>query len=64
MAQAVGPWYFRVEARVRNQASHCAISGGQIGAGTGFIRVLHFCPVRIVPPVVHTLFFTTEAVIR
>jgi len=64
MAQAVGPRSFRVEARVRNQASRCGICGGQISTGTDFIRVLHFSPVRIIPTMIHTRFFTTEAATR
>ena len=58
MAQAVGPRSFRIEALFRNQASRFGICGGQSGTGTGFIRVIHFSPVRIIPSTLRNHFFS------
>jgi hypothetical protein len=44
------------ESRVRSQVSPSEIYGGQSGTGTGFsLRVPWFSPVRIIPPMLHTL---------
>jgi hypothetical protein len=39
-----------VEARVESQV----IYGGECGTGTGFLRVLPLCPVRVIPPMIRT----------
>jgi hypothetical protein len=39
---------------VRSQISPYEIYGGQSGTGSVFHRVLRFCPVNIIPPLLHT----------
>ena len=43
------------EARVWFQVSPCKICGVQTGTGTAFPPRLRFCPVCIIPPLLHTL---------
>jgi hypothetical protein len=37
------------------QGSQCGICGGQNDTRTGFLRVLPFCPVSIIRPMLHTV---------
>jgi hypothetical protein len=50
MAQAVSRRPLTAEARVLDLVNPCGICGGQSGTGTGFLRVLRFSPVNIIPP--------------
>jgi hypothetical protein len=50
------PWHkqlvadLTVEALVRARAGTCMICGGQSDSGTGFVRVLRFSHVNVIPP--------------
>jgi len=44
----------KADARVHSKAIPREICGGQIGPGTGFLRVLWFSPVSIIQSMVHT----------
>jgi hypothetical protein len=50
MAQAVGRRLITSESRVRARVNPCGICGEQSDTGTGFLRVLLFSPVSIIPP--------------
>jgi hypothetical protein len=50
MTQAVSHRPLNAEARVRARVNRCGICGGQSGTETGFLRVLRFSPVNIIPP--------------
>jgi hypothetical protein len=50
MAQAVSRRPLTAEDRVHARVSSCGICGGQIVTGTGFLRVLRFSLVSIIPP--------------
>jgi hypothetical protein len=53
------------EAWVRCQASQCGICDGQSDTVTGFLRVLQFSPVSIIPLTLHThLLFNTTLIRR
>jgi hypothetical protein len=48
-----------VEARVESQVIYCA----ECGTGTAFLRVLPFCPVSVIPPMIRTHeFANTDAI--
>jgi hypothetical protein len=49
MAQAVSRRPLSAEARIRARSSLCGIGGGQSGTGAGFLRVLWFFHVSIIP---------------
>jgi hypothetical protein len=63
MAQAVSRRPLTTEARVRAQVNPCGICDGQSGTGTGFLRVLRFSPVNIIPPSLSKLISSGECVI-
>jgi hypothetical protein len=50
IAEAVSRWLPTVAARVRSQVWSSGISGGQSGAGAGFLRVLRFSLLIFIPP--------------
>jgi hypothetical protein len=56
MTQAVYRRSLTAEVRIRFHAYPCEICSGQSGTGTGFffLSALHFSPVSIIPPVLHT----------
>jgi hypothetical protein len=49
MAQVVSHRPLSTEARVHARVNPCGICGGQSGTGTGFLQVLQFSPVNIIP---------------
>jgi hypothetical protein len=51
IAQAVSRWLPTAAARVQTRVYSCGISGGQCGAGAGFLRVLRFPPPIFIPPI-------------
>jgi hypothetical protein len=53
IAQAVSPWLPTVAARVRAWICSSGISGGQSGAGAGFLRVLQFPLPIFIPQILH-----------
>jgi hypothetical protein len=53
IAQAVSRWLPTAAARVRARVRSCRISGGQSGAGAGFLRVLRFPLPIFIPPIAH-----------
>ena len=55
MAQAVIRRPFRVEARVRSQASPYEICGGRVAVEQGFLRVVLLYPISVVPPMLRAL---------
>jgi hypothetical protein len=59
IAQAVSHRLPTTAARVQAQVMLCGISGGQIGTGTGFLRVLLFpVPILIIPTAPHASFIS------
>jgi hypothetical protein len=50
MAQAVSCWLPTVTARVRALVWSCGICGGKSGARAGFLRVLRFPILILIPP--------------
>jgi hypothetical protein len=50
IAQAVSRWLPLVAARVRSQVRSCEICGGQSGSVVGFLRVLRFSLLILIPP--------------
>jgi hypothetical protein len=53
IAQAVSRRLLTAEARFRAQNSQWGFCGGQSGTGTGFIQVLRFSPVTIIPAMLY-----------
>ena len=64
IAQAISWRPVSAEASVRFQISPCEINNGQSGTGTGFLLVLRFSNVSIIPPVLHTRFHLHVALTR
>ena len=54
MAQAVSRWSVTEEDRVYSQASVCDICGGLVTLGQGFLLLLRFSPISIIPPTLRT----------
>jgi hypothetical protein len=50
MTQAVSRRPLTAESRVRAWVNPSGIYGGHSGTGTGFLRVLRFSPVNVIPP--------------
>ena len=54
MPQAVSRRPVATEAWVQSQAILCGIFGGHITLEQGFLQILRFSPVTIIPPMFHT----------
>jgi hypothetical protein len=50
MAQAVNRWSVTDEDRVYSQVTLCDICGGLVTMGQGFLLLLRFSPISIIPP--------------
>jgi hypothetical protein len=50
ISQAISRRPLTAETRVHARVSSCGICGGQIVTGTGFLRVLRFSLVNVIPP--------------